>query len=69
MQCITITATCYHTFSLILVWFGAICNVLPRATVKFIKQYILILKKKKTVTRGNALKIAPNQENLRENIW
>ena len=46
MQCITITATCYHTFSLILVWFGAICNVLPRATVKFIKQNILTFKKK-----------------------
>ena len=68
MQCITITSTCYHTFSLILVWFGAICNVLLRATVKFIKQYILIFKKKITVTRGNALQIAPNQENLRENI-
>ena len=73
MQNVTITSmcyfTCYHTFSLNLAWFGAICNALPRVTIKFIKKYILILfLKKMTVTRGNALQIAQNQENLRKNI-
>ena len=32
----------YHTFYLSLAWFGAICNALPRVTIKFIKKYILI---------------------------
>ena len=73
MQNVTITSmcyfTCYHTFSLSLAWFGAICNALPRVTIKFIKKYILLFfKKKMTVTRGNALQIAQNQENLRKNI-
>ena len=70
MQNVTITSTCcftrYHTFSLSLAWFGAICNALPRVTIKFIKKYTFF--KKMTVTRGNALQIAQNQELLRENI-
>ena len=69
MQNVTITSTCYvthyHTFSLSLAWFGAICNALPRVTIKLIKEYILIFKKKND---GNALQIAQNLENLRENI-
>ena len=74
MQNVTITSmcyfTCYHTFSLSLAWFGAICNALPRVTIKFIKKiYINIFFKKMTVTRGNALQIAQNQKNLRKNIW
>ena len=72
MQNVTITSmcyfACYHTFSLSLAWFGAICNALPRVTIKFIKKYILIFFKKMTVTRGNALQIAQDQANLRENI-
>ena len=73
MQNVTITSmcyfTCYHTLSLSLAWFGAICNALPCVTIKFIKKYILIFfLKKMTVTRGNALQIAQNQENLRKNI-
>ena len=36
----------YHAFSLN-VEFGAICNALPRVTVKFIKKYILIFFLKK----------------------
>ena len=36
----------YHVFSL-KVEFGAICNALPRVTVKFIKKYILIFFLKK----------------------
>ena len=70
MQNVTITSMCYftryHIFSLSLVWFGAISNALPRVTIKFIKIYILIFKKKMTVTRGNALQIAQNQENFRK---
>ena len=74
MQNVTITSMCYftryHTFSLSLAWFGAICNALPRVTIKFIKNiYINSFFKKMTVTRGNALQIAQNQENLRKNIW
>ena len=46
VQRVTITSTSYHTryhtFSLRLAWFVAICNALPRVTVKFIKKYILI---------------------------
>ena len=46
LQRVTITSTCYHTryctFSLNLAWFGAICNALPRVTIKFIKKFILI---------------------------
>ena len=73
MQNVTITSTCYitryHIFSLSLVWFGVICNALPRVTIKFFKKYILIFfKKKMTVKRGNTLQIAQNQENLKENI-
>ena len=34
----------------------------------YIYMYINIFFKKLTVTRGNALQIAQNQENLRENI-
>ena len=41
MQRATITSRCYftryNTFSLSLVWFGPICNALPRVIVKFIK--------------------------------
>ena len=41
LQHVTITSTCYHTryctISLNLAWFKTICNVLPRVTVKFIK--------------------------------
>ena len=37
----------YHTFSLGLAWFGAVCNALPRVTIKFIKKYILIFFLKK----------------------
>ena len=73
MQNVTITPMCYFTryitFSLSLALFGAICNALPRVTIKFIKKYILIFfLKKMTVARGNALQIAQNQENLRKNI-
>ena len=73
MQNVAVTSTCYftcyHTFSLSLTWFGAICNALPRITLKFIKKiYINLFLKKMTVTRGNALQIAQNQENLREKI-
>ena len=73
MQPVTITSTCYHTryhtFSLSLAWFGAICNTLQRVTVKFIKKmYINIFFKKLMVTRGNPLQIAQNQTNLWENI-
>ena len=35
--------TRYHTFFLILAWFGAICNALPSVTIKFIKKCILII--------------------------
>ena len=73
MEHVTITSTCYltcyNTFTLSLAWFGAISNALQRITVKFIKKYILIFfLKKMMVTRGNALQIVQNQENLRENI-
>ena len=44
----------YRIFSLSLAWFGAICNELPRVTVKFIKKISNILLKKLLVTR-NAL--------------
>ena len=47
--------------------FGAICNALPRVTVKYIKMYVLILKKT-MVTQGNVLQLAQNQANLKENI-
>ena len=52
----------------------AICNVLPRVTVKFIIHiymdiYINIYFKKIMVTPSNASQIAQNQVNLRENIW
>ena len=57
----------HHTFSLSLTWFGAICNTLQRVTIKFIKIYVLIMKKM-MVTRCNALQIVQNQENVRENI-
>ena len=44
----------YRIFSRSLAWFGAICNGLPRVTVKFIlKMYINIFLK----TCGNALKL------------
>ena len=73
MKNVTITSMCYftryHTFYLSLAWFGAICNALPRVTIKFIKNiYINIFLKKMTVTRGNAFQIAQNQENFRKNI-
>ena len=72
MQNVTITLMCYfmcyNTFSLSLAWFGAICNALPRVTIKYIKKYISIFFKKMTVTCGNALQIAQNQENFRKNI-
>ena len=72
MQNVTITSMCYftryHTFSLSLAWFGAICNALLRVTIKFLKKYIVIFFFKMTVTRGNALQIAQNQENFRKNI-
>ena len=73
MENITITSMCYfmdyHTFSLSLAWFGAICNALPRVTIKFIKKYMLIFfLKEMTVTRGNALQIAQNQKNFRKTI-
>ena len=46
MQRVTMTFSChhtrYHTLSLSLVWFGAICNALPRVTVKFINICIYI---------------------------
>ena len=70
MQRVKITRTRYHmryrTFSLRFAWFWAICNGLPRVTVKFIKKkyiyiyiYTVFLKKKKMmVTRGNPLQIA-----------
>ena len=95
IQCVTITLTRYHTFSLSLTWlgynatcyhnfkmfphalpyillkfsmvFGAICNALPRVTVKYIKMYVLILKKT-MVTQGNVLQLAQNKANLKENI-
>ena len=45
----------YHSLSLNLAWLWPICNLLPRATVKFIKRYIyiyiLFFLKKMTVTR------------------
>ena len=43
--------THYHIFPLSVAWFGAVCSVLPRVTLKFIKKYILIFKKKND---GNA---------------
>ena len=56
MQYVIITSmsylTHYHIFPLSVAWFGAVCSVLPRVTLKFIKKYILILKKKKN--DGNA---------------
>ena len=76
-------ATCYHNFKMLphalpyiffkfSMVFGAICNALPRVTVKFIKIYVLIFKKKQKnktmVTCGNVLQIAQNQANLRKNI-
>ena len=46
MQRVTIISVCYftryHTFSLSLAWFGAICNALLRVAIKFTKKYILI---------------------------
>ena len=57
MQRVTVTFTCHHTryheLSLSLVCFGAICNALPRVTVKFINMRIYIyiyLLKKGTIT-------------------
>ena len=65
MQRVTLSWTRYRTFSLRFSWFWAICNRLPRVTVKFIKKiYILLFQKKLTVIRGNALQIAQNQANL-----
>ena len=74
MQHVIITSMCYlkhyHTFSLSAAWFWAICNALSRVTVKFIRKiHTNIFLKKMMVTHGNALQIAQNQENLRENRW
>ena len=74
MQRVAITLMRYHTryrtFSLRFAWFWAICNGLPRVTVKFINKYIYTtFLEKLTITRGNPLQIAQNQENLRKNIW
>ena len=71
MTCVTITSTCYHmryhTFSLRLEWFGAICNTLPRVTVKLINNiYNNICLKNITVTHCDALQIDQNQENLQK---
>ena len=64
MQHVIITSMCYlthyHTFSLGVAWFGAICNALSRVSVKFIKKMM--------VAHDNASQIAQNQTNLRENI-
>ena len=50
MQYVTITSMCYfthyHTFSLSVAWFVAICNALPRITAKFIKKVCINIKKK-----------------------
>ena len=71
-------ATQYHNFNVLLhalpsfslVWSGTICNALPRVTVKFMEKYILIFfLKKMMLTCADALQIAQNQANLRENIW
>ena len=72
MQYVIITSVCYlthyYTFSLNVAWFGAIGCALPRVTTRYRdiykKNYINIWKKKD----GNTLKIAQNQENLKENI-
>ena len=66
MQRITIISTChftrYHTFSLSLPWFGAICTRYRQ----IYKKYMLIVFLKND---GNALQVSQNQANLRENIW
>ena len=74
MQLVTIISMCYfmhyRAFCLSMAWLGAICNALPHVTVRFIKIYIFNMSffKEMTITPGNALQIAQNQENLRENI-
>ena len=74
MQRVIITSTYYHTryhtFSLSLPWFGCyLQRVTTRYRQIYKKIYINIKKKKKiTVMCGNALQIAQNDANLRENI-
>ena len=50
-----------------------VLGILQRVTTRYrqiYKKYIYtIFLKKLTVTRGNALQIAQNQANLRENVW
>ena len=51
--------------------FSEICLILgylQRVTVNFLKKYIYIFFINLTVTRGNPLQIAQNQENIRENV-
>ena len=76
---IAYNVTCYHNFSVLphilpyiclsVAWFGTICNALLRVAVTFIKNININFKNiKMMVTGGNALQIAQNQANLRENI-
>ena len=58
-----------HALTYIFSKFSMVWGCLKRVTIKFIKKYILIFfLKKMTVTRGNALQIAQNQENFRKNM-
>ena len=70
MQRITITSTRYHaryrTFSPSLAYLQRITTFYCQ--IYFEKTYINIFLKKLMITCGNALQIAQNQTNLRENI-
>ena len=57
-----------YIFSEIFLVLGNLQRVTTRYR-QFYKKYIYTIFFKLTVTRGNALQIAQNQVNLRENVW
>ena len=61
-----------HTLPYIFFKFSMVWGYLQRVTMRYHqiykKKYINTFFKKMTVTRGNALQIAQNQENFRKNI-
>ena len=79
LTCIDHNAKRYHNFNVLLhvlpysfSKFSMVWAYLQRVTTRYRqiykKIYINIFLKKMTVTHGNELQIAQNQENLRENI-
>ena len=58
-----------YIFSEIFLVLGNLQRVTTRYRQIYKKIYIYYFLKKLTVTRGNALQIAQNQANLRENVW